>query len=163
MEKAKAQGYKDIVVLLPRKKLPHTPANIHTMQKQMKALFAQVLDLDLSPKESVQQKMVQYYNNRGGDQLNTFQFQPQAMSFEIIGPKTFTEVLYPKDIYDIIDYFVREFVKRKQPIRLCKTADGTLLFPGVSTQNTVTALLMIKAARVRIWARPMSGDRKAER
>lgn len=86
----------------------------------MKALFAQVLDLDLSPKESVQQKMVQYYNNRGGDQLNTFQFQPQAMSFEIIGPKTFTEVLYPKDIYDIIDYFVREFVKRKQPIRLCK-------------------------------------------
>ena len=44
-----------------------------------------------------------------------------------------------------------------------KTADGTLLFPGVSTQNTVTALLMIKAARVRIWARPMSGDRKAER
>lgn len=120
LEKAKAQGYKDIVVLLPRKKLPHTPANIHTMQKQMKALFAQVLDLDLSPKESVQQKMVQYYNNRGGDQLNTFQFQPQAMSFEIIGPKTFTEVLYPKDIYDIIDYFVREFVKRKQPIRLCK-------------------------------------------
>lgn len=120
LEKAKAQGYKDIVVLLPRKKLPHTPANIHTMQKQMKALFAQVLDLDLSPRESVQQKMVQYYNNRGGDQLNTFQFQPQAMSFEIIGPKTFTEVLYPKDIYDIIDYFVREFVKRKQPIRLCK-------------------------------------------
>lgn len=58
LEKAKAQGYKDIVVLLPRKKLPHTPANIHTMQKQMKALFAQVLDLDLSPKESVQQKMV---------------------------------------------------------------------------------------------------------
>lgn len=52
--------------------------------------------------------------------MNTFQFQPQAMSFEIIGPKTFTEVLYPKDIYDIIDYFVREFVKRKQPIRLCK-------------------------------------------
>ena len=42
LEKAKAQGYKDIVVLLPRKKLPHTPANIHTMQKQMKALFAQV-------------------------------------------------------------------------------------------------------------------------
>ena len=29
-------------------------------------------------------------------------------------------MLYPKDIYDIIDYFVREFVKRKQPIRLCK-------------------------------------------
>lgn len=120
LEKAKAQGYKDIVDLLPRKKLTHIPANIHTMQEQIKRLFAQVLDLDLSPKEPVQQKMVRYYNYRGSDQLNTFQFQPQPMSFEVIDNKTFTEVLYPKDIYDIIDYFVRECVKREQPIRICK-------------------------------------------
>ena len=39
-KKPRHEGYKDIVVLLPRKRLPHTPANIHTMQKQMKALFA---------------------------------------------------------------------------------------------------------------------------
>lgn len=120
LEKAKAQGYKDIVDLLPRKKLTHIPANIHTMQEQIKTLFAQVLDLNTSPKEPVQKKMVGYYNAKVGDTLNTFQFQPQPMSFEVIDQKTFTEVLYPKDIYDIIDYFVRECVKREQPIRICK-------------------------------------------
>lgn len=120
LEKAKAQEYKDIVDLLPRKKLTQLPSNIHTMQEQIKTLFAQVLDLDASGKEPVQKKMVDYYNAKGGDTLNTFQFQPQPMSFEVIDRKTFTEVLYPKDIYDIIDYFVRECVKREQPIRVCK-------------------------------------------
>ena len=85
------------------------------------------------------------------------------MSFEIIGPKTFTEVLYPKDIYDIIDYFVREFVKRKQPIRLCKNCGRYFAVSGRINTEYCDRLLMIKAARVRIWARPMSGDRKAER
>ncbi|ABW18206.1 hypothetical protein [Alkaliphilus oremlandii] len=33
LEKAKAQDFKDIVDLLPRKKLTHIPANIHTMQE----------------------------------------------------------------------------------------------------------------------------------
>lgn len=120
LEKAKAQDYKDIMDLLPRKKLTQLPSNIHTMQEQIKTLFAQVLDLDASGKEPVQKKMVDYYNAKGGDTLNTFQFQPQPMSFEVIDRKTFTEVLYPKDIYDIIDYFVRECVKREQPIRVCK-------------------------------------------
>lgn len=120
IQKAKAQGYKDIVDLLPRKKLTHIPANVHTMQEQIKTLFAQVLDLDAIPKGPVQKKMVDYYNANGSDTLNAFQFQPQPMSFEVIDNKTFTEVLYPKDIYDIIDYFVRECVKREQPIRICK-------------------------------------------
>ncbi|MEG2146652.1 MAG: DUF6076 domain-containing protein [Lachnospiraceae bacterium] len=90
------------------------------MQEQIKTLFAQVLDLDASGREPVQTKMVGYYNAMGTDTLNAFQFQPQPMSFEVIDNKTFTEVLYPKDIYDIIDYFVRACVKREQPIRICK-------------------------------------------
>lgn len=130
LQKAKAQGYKDIVDLLPRKKLTHIPANIHTMQEQIKTLFTQVLDLDTSCKEPVQKKMVDYYNMKGNDTLNTFQFQPQPMSFEVIDNKTFTEVLYPKDIYDIIDYFVRECVKREQPIRICKNCGRYFVVSG---------------------------------
>ncbi|OGO90530.1 MAG: hypothetical protein A2Y17_01525 [Clostridiales bacterium GWF2_38_85] len=34
-----------------------------------------------------------YYNEKSRDRLNTFQFQPQPMSFEVIDKKTFTEVL----------------------------------------------------------------------
>ncbi|WMJ75950.1 DUF6076 domain-containing protein [Sedimentibacter sp. MB35-C1] len=120
LEQANRQNYEDIVNLLPRKVLTHIPSNIHTMQEQIKTIFAYVLDLDTSSKEPVRKKMVRYYNHRGSDQLNTFQFQPQPMSFEVIDKRTFTEVLYPNDIYDIIDYFVREFVKRGQPVRICK-------------------------------------------
>ncbi len=102
------------------------------MQEQIKTLFVHVLDLDTSPKEPVQKKMVRYYNYRGDDQLNTFQFQPQPMSFEVIDRKTFTEVLYPKNIYDMIDYFVQEFVKQEHPVRVCKNCGKYFSLSGRS-------------------------------
>lgn len=61
-----------------------------------------------------------YYNAKGGDSLNTFQFRPQPISFKVIDRKTFTEILYSRDIYDIIDYFVQEYVKWEQPMQVCK-------------------------------------------
>ena len=129
LAKAKVQGYLNIVDLLPRKELTHIPVNLYTMQEQIKTLLAQVLDLD-GGKEPVQKKMVDYYNAKGGDSLNTFQFQPQPMRFEAIDRKTFTEVLYPKHIYDIIDYFVRELVKREQPVRICKSCGRYFAITG---------------------------------
>ena len=110
---------RDFQDLLPHKKLSHLCSNIDTMQKQIKGLIAQVLDMD-GEKKSVSEKMVAYYNAEGGDTLNTFQFQPQTMSFEVIDRKILAEVLYPKDIYDLIDFYVRECVKREVRMRVCK-------------------------------------------
>ena len=109
----------DFQDLLPHKKISHLCSSIDTMQKQIKGLIAQVLDMD-GEKKSVSEKMVAYYNAEGGDTLNTFQFQPQSMSFEVIDCKIFAEVLYPKDIYDLIDFHVRECVKREVRMRVCK-------------------------------------------
>lgn len=130
LEQAKRQNYENIINLLPRKELTHIPSNIHTMQGQIKTLFERVLDLDNSGKEPLQKKMVDYYNANGWNKLNTFQFQPQPMSFEVIDRKTFTEVLHPKHIYDIIDYFVRECIKREQPVRLCKNCKRYFAISG---------------------------------
>lgn len=110
---------RDFQDLLPHKKISHLCSSIDTMQKQIKGLIAQVLDMD-GEKRSVSEKMVAYYNAEGGDTLNTFQFQPQPMSFEVIDCKIFAEVLYPKDIYDLIDFHVRECVKREVRMRVCK-------------------------------------------
>ena len=110
---------RDFQDLLPHKKLSHLCSSIDTMQKQIKGLIAQVLDMD-GEKRSVSEKMVAYYNAEGGDTLNTFQFQPQTMSFEVIDHKVFAEVLYPRDIYDLIDFHVRECVKREVRMRVCK-------------------------------------------
>ena len=113
---------RDFQDLLPHKKISHLCSSIDTMQKQIKGLIAQVLDMD-GEKKSVSEKMVAYYNAEGGDTLNTFQFQPQSMSFEVIDHKVFAEVLYPRDIYDLIDFHVRECVKRARPAR--STAAGS--------------------------------------
>lgn len=110
---------RDFQDLLPHKKISHLCSNIDTMQKQIKGLIAQALDMD-GEKRSVSEKMVAYYNAEGGDTLNTFQFQPQSMSFEVIDHKIFAEVLYPRDIYDLIDFHVRECVKREVRMRVCK-------------------------------------------
>jgi len=109
----------DFQDLLPHKKISHLCSSIDTMQKQIKGLIAQVLDMD-GEKKSVSEKMVAYYNAEGNDTLNTFQFQPQTMSFEVIDHKVFAEVLYPRDIYDLIDLHVRECVKREVRMRVCK-------------------------------------------
>ena len=105
--------------LLPHKKISHLCSNIDTMQKQIKGLIARALDVD-GEKKSVSKKMVEYYNAEGNDTLNIFQFQPQPMSFEVINSKVFAEVLYPNDIYDLIDFHVRECVKREVKMRVCK-------------------------------------------
>lgn len=110
---------RDYLDLLPHKKLSHLCSNIDTMQKQIKGLIARALDVD-GEKKSVSEKMVEYYNAEGNDTLNTFQFQPQPMSFEVINSKVFAEVLYPNDIYDLIDFHVRECVKREVKMRVCK-------------------------------------------
>ena len=110
---------RDFLNLLPHKKISHLCSNIDTMQKQIKGLIAQALDMD-GEKKPVSEKMVAYYNAEGGDTLNTFQFQPQPMNFEVIDHKIFAEVLYPKDIYDLIDFHVRECVKREMRMRVCK-------------------------------------------
>ena len=119
MNKVGSTSLGDILDLLPHKKISHLCSNIDTMQKQIKRLIAQALDMD-GEKKSVSEKMVAYYNAEGSDTLDTFQFQPQPMNFEVIDRKLFAEVLYPKDIYDLIDFHVRECVKREVRMRVCK-------------------------------------------
>ena len=112
-------SYRDASKKLPYKEISHLCSSIDTMQKQVKGLIAQALDID-GEKKPVAQKMVEYYNAEGRDTLNTFQFKPQPMNFEVIDRKVFAEVLYPADIYDLIDFHVRECVKREVKMRVCK-------------------------------------------
>ena len=55
-------------------------------------------------KKFVSEKMAKYYNTC----------------------KTFTEVFYPRSIYDLVDYADRECVKREVKLRISKTVDAIL-------------------------------------
>ncbi len=123
----------DLIDLLPRKDLTHIPSNLDTMQRQIQRLFQEVLDIDLGKKASVQELMASYYKREGSDTLNTFQFCVLPLKFELVDSHTFTEVLYPKTIYDLIDYFLRECVQREQRMRVCKNCGLYFAVKGSGT------------------------------
>ena len=135
---------KEYLRLLPHKKISHIYSNIDTMQRQIISLIAHALDMD-GEKKSVSEKMVAYYNAEGNDTLYTFQFQPQPVNFEVIDRRIFAEVLYPKDVCDLIDFHVRECVKREVRMRVCKNclryfavtgkASTGVLRPGLRQQG----------------------------
>ena len=116
---ANAEG-SALINLLPRKDLTHIPSSIDNIQKRIQRLFQNVLDIELGKKSSVQELMANYYNRKGSDSLNNFQFCTLPMKFELVDVHTFTEVLYPKTVCDLIDYFLRQCIQREQRMRVCK-------------------------------------------
>lgn len=130
LEEAEKQGFKNIVDLLPRKKLTHLPMNLSTIQRQLMAIWNSVLDI-LSPDKPMQKKLVDYYKkDRRLGSPDIFEFQPLLTSFEAVDSMAFTEVLYPKSIYDIIDFFVRECIKREMRFRVCKHCNQFFALTG---------------------------------
>ena len=124
MEEIKQNDYIGIVELLPyRKRLAQIPENLRTIQGQVLSLLETVLDVSTSEKSSISEKIVRYYTNRENNGLSGFKFEPQSTCYEIIDKKTFTEVIYPTSIYSIIDFMVRECVKREIRFRVCKNCN----------------------------------------
>ena len=164
LERSRANGYRDAVDRLPRKQISHIPSNIDTMQRQILTLFAKALDID-GEKKSVSQKMVEYYTAQGQDTLHTFQFQPCPMNFEVIDNTTFAEVLYPATLYDLIDFSLRECIKREVKLRVCKNCGRYFYFTGRSSAEYCTRVIDDKGhtckdiGASRTWAKNKSGDK----
>ena len=113
---AQAEGCKDPSKLLPHKELSHIPANLDAMQRQILFLFQTVLDAEL--KDIDFSARVHEYEK--ASRLNRFDFQPMQISYEPVGSVSFTDVLYPKNIYDVIDFSLRECVRQNISMRRCK-------------------------------------------
>lgn len=164
VEKARHNGYRDVVDLMPHKQITHIPSNIDTMQKQILALFAKALDID-GYKKPISQKMVEYYTAQGGDTLHTFQFRPQPMNFEVVDSKTFAEVLYPDSIYDLIDYALRECIKREVKLRICKNCGRYFYFTGRTSAEYCSRVIDDKGrtckdvGAAKIWTKNKSDDK----
>ena len=134
LERAHWQKYESIQDLLPHKAISHIPSNIDTMQRQIRNLFTAVLDIDgTDARRSVPKRMAAYYHVHGEDTLHTFQFQPLPLRFEAIDEETFAEVLYPKTVYDLIDYALRECVRRETRMRVCRNCGRWFAILGRSS------------------------------
>ena len=52
--------------------------------------------------------------------MQKFDFQPMKISFEFVEEKQFAEVLYPQNMYDLIDFSLRECIRQRIAMRTCK-------------------------------------------
>ena len=133
LERAEEVDGTALLDLLPRKNLTHIPSNIDAIQKQILRLFQNVLLDREDVQKPIPDRMAAYYYREGSDTLNTFRFQALPIKFESVDSHTFTEVLYPETIYDLIDYSVRECVKRRQRMRICKNCGRYFALTGRNT------------------------------
>ena len=82
----------------------------------IRELFSNVLDMDRDQRP-VMRKMADYYLR---DRESAFRFRAYPLGFDLLPSGDFAEVLVPESVYDIIDYHVRECVKRGVRMRVCK-------------------------------------------
>ena len=114
------------------KDLTHIPMNIITFQHGMKAIFSKVLDV-LSPDKPVQKKMANLYEDKYAGVNDRFDFKPISTDFERVDSNTFAEVLYPKTIGDIVDFFLREIIKRELTFKQCRSCGK--YFPAITAHG----------------------------
>ncbi len=129
-------GYENRSESLPRKRITHIPAYVNEIQRQIIDLFDRALNMD-GAKKPASERMAGYYHQyekmrRFEDPSAPFQFERQSLSFEAVDDKTFTDVLYPDSIYGLIDFHLRECVKRETRLRVCKNCGRYFAIQGRS-------------------------------
>jgi hypothetical protein len=114
------------------KGLTHVPMNITTAQHQVRFLIDKVLDKDANQEKSVQKGIVNLYGKSSRNE--TFGFRPLSLGFERMDGSTMAEVLYPGDMIDIVDYLLREIIRRETSFRRCRNCGK--YFPLIVHGNT---------------------------
>lgn len=162
LDEAAQRHYEDVIDLLPHKALSHIPSNIDTMQKQIRMIFTQVLDLD-GERLPVQEKLARYYRVRGSDALEAFRFTPLTIGFEPVDGG-FAEVLYPNSMYDIIGFELRACILREEKLRVCKNCGKYFAISGRSSIEYCDRIVDDKGRSCRdvgaaaLWTKKRSGD-----
>lgn len=123
----------DVQKLLPHKQLRHIPSDVDTLQKQIMRLFEDVLDIDDGKKKPAQEKLQAYLDKEKTYPLYAYQFRPISTVYERIGKGTFAEVLHPTSIYDMVEFSLRECVKREQRMRICSYCGKYFAIPRRNT------------------------------
>ena len=143
--------------------LEELPEQLTGLQRQGLALIKNVLDTD-SPKKPVDMKMTEYYLSAERTGEDVFRFRPQQTSFELLNQETFGETLCPDTMYDLIDYHLRECIKRETKIRVCKNCGRYFAVTGHGGTEYCSRVFDSKGrtckeiGAVTQWTKSKSGD-----
>ena len=109
--------------------LDEMPDNLKRLQRQALDLLTHIWVTDTSEK-SVDEKMTAYYLAAEQAGKDVFRFRPQKMNYELMYRETFAEFLCPDTVYDLIDYHLRECLKREIRMRPCKNCGRLFAVTG---------------------------------
>ena len=109
--------------------LDERPDYLERLQRQALDLLTYIWVEDASEK-SVDEKMTAYYLDAEQAGKDVFRFRPQKMSYELMYRQTFAEFLCPDTVYDLIDYHLRECLKREIKMRRCKNCGRLFAVTG---------------------------------
>ena len=123
----------DVENRLPHKELAHIPSTIDMLQKQVMHLFEDVLDISGNKKKSVSEKLQAYLAKEKTQPLYPYKFQPISTTYKRITKNTFAEILVPTSLYDLIEFSIRECIKREQRMRTCSYCGKYFAIPHRNT------------------------------
>jgi len=112
---------------LPKTKKKWLLTEAAALQQHLETLFSEVFDV-LPPEKSIREKLAEYMS--AGDNVSRFFFSALSTGYEQVKPGVFTEVLYPNSIDEIVEFFVRECIRRELRFRRCKSCGKFFALTG---------------------------------
>ena len=113
-------------------------ADVYKFQRQLRLLVENCLDMDKPG--TLSEKLVRFYTETRPFAANLIIVDPYRFSFgqlltqmQCVDAATFTEVLYPKRLHDLIDYSVRQCIREETRLRVCKNCGKYFALRGRST------------------------------
>lgn len=149
--------------VLQDESLPTLCDQLLSVQQQLQTLIPHVLDMD-SSKDSSFERMVSYYRTLGAGSPDVYRFSSCTTNFELVDENTFAEVLYPETIFDIIDFHVRECVRREIKFRVCKNCGRYFAVTGHAGVEYCDRVINKKGqtckeiGAFRVWEKSRSDD-----
>ena len=138
------------------------PEQLTAYQKQAQLFLERILDIDRVGRAVQQNAKVAYFFDQPRDD-SLFRFEPIPVSFGAIRNGGCGEILYPNTIRDLIDFSLRECVKREIPVRRCRNCGRYFPITGRITAEycsrpSVSGKLCRSTAPVQKWAESRRSD-----
>ena len=138
------------------------PAQLKAYQEQAQLFLERILDIDQVGR-AIQQNTrgVFFFDQPRDDSL--FRFDPIPVSFGAIRNGGCGEILYPNTIRDLIDFSLRECVRREIPVRRCRNCGRYFPITGRITAEycsrpSASGKLCRSTAPVQKWAESRRSD-----
>ena len=147
---------------LMAKELRLLPAQLTAYRKQAQTFLERILDIDQVGRE-VRKNMREAYRLDGLRDDALFRFEPTPISLGVIRGGDCGEILYPNTIRDLMDFALRECVRREIPVRRCRNCGRYFSITGRITAEycsrpNVSGRLCRSTAPVQKWAESCRSD-----